>query len=611
MPTITVNHQDLMALIGRQLSLSELDHKLEIVKAELGSKTKGEESLRDSEGAWIQASPEHELRIELTDTNRPDLWCAEGIARQIRAHIEGQGGDYSFYTSNEAIPAARSIEVDPRLEQIRPFVGGFIVSGSEVDEDGLLAFIEVQEVLTRNFGRKRKSVAIGIYDAGSIQFPVKYRAVSPDELRFVPLAPVATEGQELAWEEGLAMTPREILERHPTGREYASILENEELYPLLSDARGEVLSFPPVINSASLGRVEPGMKKLFVEVTGTVLDHCLLALNILAANLADRGWSIEPVLTRYPYDTARGRELRAPHDMSLSQSVPVSEFSRLLGTELGLESILERLSAYGVSAQAETDNSNGPSVKATIPSYRQDYLHQVDVIEDFAISLGYEAFEPLMPAEFTVGRIAPLTELEDQVRDRMIGLGYEEGICNILTSTEILRDRMQVGLGDADGAAPFHGGRMVAISNVMNLNYSRVRDWVLPSLMEIESRSASAVYPHRLFEVGEVAVHDPSVNMGARTVSRLGALIASDAAAFDDMQSVCYAVLGSLGLEFSVKSFAHASFIEGRAAKITVGETPVGFLGELHPGVLDAWGARMPIAALELDITALFGLLEH
>ena len=25
-----------------------------------------------------------ELRIELQDSNRPDLWCCEGIARQIR-----------------------------------------------------------------------------------------------------------------------------------------------------------------------------------------------------------------------------------------------------------------------------------------------------------------------------------------------------------------------------------------------------------------------------------------------------------------------------------------------------------------------------------------------
>ena len=49
---------------------------------------------------------------------------------------------------------------------------------------------------------------------------------------------------------------------------------------------------PPIINSASLGRVEVGDDFLFVEATGTELDLVLHTIGMMAANFAD------PVSTR-------------------------------------------------------------------------------------------------------------------------------------------------------------------------------------------------------------------------------------------------------------------------------------------------------------------------
>ena len=122
-----------------------------------------------------------------------------------------------------------------KLERIRPFVGGFLADGGTIDEDGLLAFIEVQETLTRNFGKKRSTVSIGIYDGANLVFPIRYKAVGRDSMRFEPLAP-AGEGAE-GWE-SREMTPGEILEQHPTGREYAAILEGLDEVPMLTDAEG-------------------------------------------------------------------------------------------------------------------------------------------------------------------------------------------------------------------------------------------------------------------------------------------------------------------------------------------------------------------------------------
>lgn len=611
MPTISVLKSDFYRLAGLDPAypLAALSDDLLLVKGELSSRARDGQPLRAADGRWLEPAGDVHLRIELADTNRPDLWCVEGVARQLRDHRAGCRQGYPFYTTR---PAERRIQVDPRLEGIRPFIGGFLAEGGRVDEPALLAFIEGQEALDRNFGRRRRAVSIGLYDGRAARFPLAYRAMGWDEVRFEPLAPTAQPKEGQSWAAGVALTPREILTRHPTGQEYGAILEGAALVPLLADAAGDVLSLIPIINSAGLGRVTPGMTSLFIEATGVELDQVLLTLNILAANLADRGWTIQPVMAEYPYDTPRGRSVTAPHPLAVTQRVPLDLFDRVLGEQVEANQILQKLDAYGVAASAGEE-----AITATAPDYRQDYLHPVDVIEDFAISRGYASFTPLLPADFTVGRLDPLTMYEDLLRDLMIGFAFEEAICNILTSSEEIRQRMLVGLEMQDGRLPFHGGPTVRIENVMNLNYAHLRDWVLPSLFEIESHSEGALYPHRIFEVGEVAVFDPADNMGSRTESRLAALLAAEDASFDSAQSVLYALLNSLGLPFRVAPWEHPSFITGRVGLIVASEdgaraddpsTWLGFIGEFSPQVLANWGARVPAAGFELSVQALRGV---
>ena len=118
-----------------------------------------------------------------------------------------------------------------------------------------------------------------------ITFPINYQAAEPTKHRYVPLG----------FEE--AMSLQEILERHPKGIEYRDILRSHDLVPLLTDSNDLTLSMPPIINSRELGEVVPGDTDLFVEATGTNLFQVILALNIMACDLADRGGRIERVLT--------------------------------------------------------------------------------------------------------------------------------------------------------------------------------------------------------------------------------------------------------------------------------------------------------------------------
>lgn len=566
MPTISFHPQDLQPLLkgtGRNaaaLTSAEIEALLPLVKGEF----KGQDS---ETGEW---------RVELQDSNRPDLWCCEGIARQIRIKRAGKAEAYPFFASKKA--PTRQVLVSKGMEAVRPYVAACAATGYEVTASGLAQLIQTQEKLADIFGRKRKTVSIGVYRLPAIQFPVRYELVAPDSVRFTPL------GMDTA------MTPAEILMVHPKGLEYGAIVNGHAQLPVLRDQAGQVLSFPPIINSREIGEVRIGDRDLFVEVTGTDQAMVVLALNIFAVNLADRGARIDPVEIVYPYKTPMGKRLRTPYDFGQRRAIPLVAIETALGETLGGDDVRKTLRAYGYEVAG-----SGKAVNVKLPPYRNDLMHPVDVVEDVAICRGYDSFEPVMPQQFTVGGLSRLEERSDRVRDLMVGLGYQEVISNILGSRQEFVDRMQVG-----GTA---WGEVVEVDNVMSLNYACLRPSILPSLLRVEAASGRAFYPHRLFEAGEVAKPLPGSVIGSTTRLALGVLAVHAGVTFSEIHSALDLLLYYLGYAYELKPVAHPSYLEGRAGQIVIGGQVVGVVGELHPGVLEQWQVTVPAAAFELDLT--------
>ena len=138
MPTISVIKEDLERLAGRSYTNDELSVALEQVKAEIDSEDDGE------------------LRIQLKDTNRPDLWCSEGVARLLKGIREEAHPDYAFFSGDSE---GRKVLVDASVQSVRPYVAAFACKDIEVDEPALRQLIEAQEKLADNYGRGRQAVA--------------------------------------------------------------------------------------------------------------------------------------------------------------------------------------------------------------------------------------------------------------------------------------------------------------------------------------------------------------------------------------------------------------------------------------------------------------------
>ncbi len=553
MPKYDVRKDDLESLVGRKFEIEELEDIFFDLKAELDGYADGV------------------ITVDYSDTNRPDMWSVEGLAREIRGYLGIERGCPSY----DVLPSGREVHVDASVRSVRPFVAAAIVRGVRLGDAGYEQLIQLQEKVMLTYGRKRKRVAIGTHNADMISFPARYTTADPDEVSFVPL-----------WETR-RMTLREILSEHEKGREYAHLLAGYEKYPVLLDAEGRVISFPPIINSNDIGNIGPRTENIFIDVTGTDERAVLTSLNVVVTALAERGGRIESIIVVYP-----DRKVETPDLTPKRFTVSKSYAERVSGMSFDGETfrnLLERAHYNVVSV-------SGDSWTVEYPAYRSDIMHQRDVVEDVIIAYGYNRVEPKMPNFFTRGGPSKYSKLEEAVKELLIGTGAQEIATFILTSRSVLERARHV--------------PVVVLQNPMTETFSLVRPALFPTVMDFLGANTGEDYPQRVFEVGDVVIYDGNSPTGTRTEQHVSYAFADSSVTYTDVRQVLEFLLGQLGVEYAITPKDHPWYIPGRSAEVVVNEEVVGHLGEVHPAVLEAFGIEMPVAAFEISLSKLLEVLR-
>src|SRR3989344_742817 len=191
-------------------------------------------------GTHLESISNDEIELEILP-NRPDLFSFQGYVRAFRAFLGKETG-LKKYKINSPEKNFK-VKIDSSVKNIRPYTTCAIVKNLNFNDEKIKEIIDIQEKLHSTLGRNRKKLAIGVYPLEKISLPIKYEARKPQEIRFIPL--------EMTEE----MNGLQILQRHPTGREYAKLLQGYDKFPVFVDAKGEILSMPPIINSHETGKI--------------------------------------------------------------------------------------------------------------------------------------------------------------------------------------------------------------------------------------------------------------------------------------------------------------------------------------------------------------------
>ncbi len=554
MPTIEVDYEDFQKLLGVKLPKNpeELD--------EILSYAKGELKLLDDES----------IHIEIGDSNRPDLWGVEGLARALRGYLGIEKGLKKYSVIAES---SVEVHVDPKLEKIRPYIACTVVKNVHLSDVAIRAAMHLQDKLDQTYGRNRKRTSIGLYNFRLITPPLRYGVARPKEVSFVPL--------ELAER----MTLEEILEKHPKGVEYGHLVLGYEHWPILMDSKSQVLSFPPIINSNDLGRVTGATRDVLIEVTGTELETVHNALNAVVFALADRGGAIHSAKVRYPYGLEK--EVVTPKLETQTMPLDLKYLNEVLGLKLKLKEAADLLlkARYGIVKSGKNN------LTVEIPCYRVDIMHPIDIVEDVAIAYGYNAVKPNWRQLPTVGGVTSEQAFYDVVREIMVGLGFQEVLTYTLTNPENLFTKMN-----------WKEGKRVEVVNPQILTMTCLRSWLLPSLLEFLSHNVHVEYPQRIFEVGFAVVPDTRRENRTRDVEKLACVMAHPNASFTEAKAVVDALFLNLGKQLELDEGSHPSFVEGRVGNILVEGESVGFIGEVAPQVLEAWKIENPTAVFEVDL---------
>jgi phenylalanyl-tRNA synthetase beta chain len=504
------------------------------------------------------------VRVEY-NPNRPDLSSDYGVARALRGLLEIETGMPKFKLAGKS---GLAVTIEATVRKIRPYSIAFVAKNGRLDDETLKQLIIMQEDLHNGVGRNRKKASIGIHNLDVIKFPVTYKTVKGDH-SFRPL------------DEPSELSVNQILKDLEIGKQYGQILSAFDRYPLIVDSTGLVLSLPPIINGQST-KVNDKCRNLFVEVTATDQKTAEDMLAILAITIYEAGFEIRTV----SIDSGK-RKIETPQMKPRVISADIGYVDSILGLTLDAKQIIACLKKSRLDAKAVANK-----IICTIPRYRIDISHPIDISEEVAIGYGIYNLEPKFPNSLTTGKRDSLSIYLNAIRETMIGLGMIESLSFLLTSKDVQYKAFGILSKDE-----------LSVEGSKSKEHEILPNSLVPLLLQSLSYNIHEQYPQGLFEIGKTFVKSYSTIEERWSIS---AVVAHADASYTDIKSRMQALLRScFGKEAITRASTNHMFMEGRCAEVIFDSKPIGVLGEIIPIALENFKLRVPVAAFEINLLAI------
>lgn len=257
----------------------------------------------------------------------------------------------------------------------------------------------------------------------------------------------------------------------------------------------------------------------------------------------------------------------------------------------------------------------GHLLHITTPPFRMDIGEDVvgvaDIMEEVARLYGFDKIpETRMADPLPPQRSNPSLEAENRVRDILVSLGMQEVITHRMSSPEIEGRLLHSGL------LP-EMNEYVKLANPITPEKRVMRHSLLAAVLNVVERNARLSEALTMFEVGPIFIKqgnelplEPRRLALAITGRREESAWDSKSAQkldFYDMKGIVEALMAALNLSVTYAPAEHPSFHPGKCASVSVGNTSLGVLGELHPLVQENYNFAAPVIAADFDLEAVIG----
>jgi phenylalanyl-tRNA synthetase beta chain len=514
-------------------------------------------------GLDLEHQDDENIRLEYSP-NRPDFSTFYGIARALNGLLGKEMGIPKFEIFENS---KNLINVDSSVLEIRPFIVGTVAKGHKLNNKTIKQIVSMQEDLHNGLGRKRSKASIGFHNLDNMDFPLEY--TTAENLSFIPL------------DNSSELTLTEILSDTEPGKKFGKLLA-ESRYPILRDSKGNVISFPPIINSEGT-RIRDGVNNLFVEVTGIDKKAVYNVLDNIVPTLADIGFKLETVIIQQG-------NTRDSFTANLNTSLPnikTDYINKALGLSLSNEDIINCLRKSRLDATV----IDSGTINCVISNYRIDIFGPIDIVEEVAIGYGLYNMEPSLPEFRFNGNKSRQNYFFDKIRQAMIGMGLIENINFILSNKDIHFKKMNLDKPN-----------FFTVNNSKSDEHDILRQSLLPSLLFSLSKNIHEEYPQKLFEIGPI--FKPEKENFEKW--NLGCVNAFNGVTFSEIKAVLQTLMEiCFNVKFETKPSENLSFVRGRSADIIYKGVVIGQIGEISPLLIDSFKIKMPVAAFELDLTEL------
>jgi phenylalanyl-tRNA synthetase beta chain len=587
MPTVNVKRDLLMQKLGTNYSDEEFDELCFRFGIELDEITSEKKIALKERSVTGQESDDIIYKIDIP-ANRYDLVSLEGLVLALKIFTgKIKPPDY------QVRPSGIKFTVDKHAHSVRPVLVGAVVRNVQFNKDLYDSFIDLQDKIHQNIGRKRAMVSVGTHDLDTIQGPFHYTAMKPDELKFTPL----NQDKEFTASELVVFYEQTYL------KPYLHLVKDKPEYPVIFDKNKTVLSMPPIING-NVSKITMSTKNVLIEITATDRAKATIALDTIVTMLvsSNNSFSAESVEIVH----ADGRKYVTPDLRYQAESVSRSYINRGLGVNLTADEIACLLTKMGLKAKPAANNED---IRVDVPPTRHDIIHKCDVMEDVGIAYGYDNIDKTLPKSATIASQVPLNKLSDQLRNEVARCGYTEALNFALCSEEELSNLLNRASCDE---------KLVRIQNPKTVEFQVARTCLLPGLLKTINSNRKMPLPLKLFEVGDVILRDATKDVGARNERHLAAIYyGKQTSGFEIVHGLLDRIMQVLACPYigeqkdreeCKKGYyieaetGDGAFLQGRCATVIYNGRRIGSLGILHPVVLKNHDLSHPASALEINI---------